>query len=89
MMVGLLIWFLSNWSPPRFGFHQLLRLGPLLGLLFVGLWEFTPWAAQEGGVLMMAVAGLWAGGITGASLSFVGSQSDSPRAFPRVHTDQV
>ena len=78
MMVGPLIWVLSNRSPPRFGFHSLLWLGPLLVLLFVGLWEFTPWATQDGRVLMMAVAGLWAGGITGASLSSVGSQSDFP-----------
>jgi len=78
LMVGPLIWVLSNRSPPRFGFHSLLWLGPLLVLLFVGLWEFTPWATQDGRVLMMAVAGLWAGGITGASLSSVGSQSDFP-----------
>ena len=67
LMVGPLIWVLSNRSPPLFGFHPLLWLGPLLVLLFVGLWEFTPWATQDGRVLTIGVLGLWAASVTAGS----------------------
>lgn len=63
LMAAPLVWFLSSHSRHRLGFYQLVWLGPLLVLLVASLFDFPPWATQDGRVLMIAVLGLWAGGI--------------------------
>ena len=41
----------------------LIWLGPLLVLLVISLFDFPPWATQDGRVLMWGFFGLWAGAI--------------------------
>jgi O-antigen ligase len=65
IMSAPLLWVFTNLRrSARFEFPSLLWLGPLLVLLFVSLWEFTPWSTQDGRVLMMGVLGLWAGSVS-------------------------
>ncbi len=67
IMAAPLVWFLLQWrfaqerAPPA-GLSSLLWLGPLVVILFEGIWDFPTWATQDGRVLTMAVLGLWAGG---------------------------
>lgn len=67
IMSAPLIWIYSRRHAVGADMLELLWLGPLLLLFFVGLLEFTPWATQDGRVLMMAALGLWAGGVSQAS----------------------
>lgn len=66
LMAAPLVWAFSQRRRLHFGFYPLVWLGPLLVLLAVSLFDFTPWATQDGRVLMMAVLGLWAGGVVAA-----------------------
>jgi hypothetical protein len=63
-MVAPAVWAFS-WL--RAGNHlnsvALIWLGPVLVVLFESLLDFTPWATQDGRVLMMAMLAMWAGGV--------------------------
>ena len=61
LMLAPLIWIISRRKEPPADLRSLLWVGPLLVLLFEGLWDFPPWSTQDGRVLMMAVLGLWVG----------------------------
>ena len=63
LMLAPLIWIISRRKEPPADLRSLLWVGPLLVLLFEGLWDFPPWSTQDGRVLMMAVLGLWVGGL--------------------------
>ncbi|MFQ6030913.1 MAG: O-antigen ligase family protein, partial [Dehalococcoidia bacterium] len=58
-----LVWLLRSQGKSPVSSYPLVWLGPLLVLLFEGLWDFPPWATQDGRVLMVAILGLWAGGL--------------------------
>ena len=73
IMSAPLIWIHSRRHAVGIDMHELLWLGAVLPLLFIGFFDFTPWATQDGRVLMMAALGLWAGAVSQASL---GSQED-------------
>ncbi len=59
-----LVWVLARRQVQWFEIHSLLWFGPLVVVLFVSLWDFTPWVTQDGRVLLWGILGLWAGGIS-------------------------
>ena len=61
LMIAPFIWFVSAWRHRAFDPRVLLWLGPLVVVLFVSLFEFSPWATQDGRVMLWALIGLWAG----------------------------
>ncbi len=75
LMLAPLIWIISRRKEPPPDLRTLLWVGPLLVLLFEGLWDFPPWATQDGRILMMAVLGLWVGSL--------GQQARRPGSAPR------
>ena len=64
LMLAPLIWIISRRKEPPPDLRPLLWVGPLIVLLFEGLWDFPPWATQDGRVFMMAVLGLWVGSLS-------------------------
>lgn len=87
LMAAPAIWVLTSLRPAYFGSSSLLWLGPLLVLLFVGVWEFTPWATQDGRVLMMGIFGLWAGSVAASKppkAAHVSVPNSSPSSFVRT-----
>lgn len=63
IMLAPLIWIFSNQKYRKLEPRSLIWLGALLVILFESIFDFTPWATQDGRVLMMTVLGLWAGAI--------------------------
>lgn len=63
IMAAPVIWAWSRARVARVELHELMWLGPLLVLFFISLAEFSPWATQDGRVLMMALLAMWAGGV--------------------------
>jgi len=64
IMVAPAVWAFS-WLRARSGVNDiaLIWLGPVVVVLFESLLDFTPWATQDGRLLLMAVLALWAGGV--------------------------
>ena len=74
-----LVWGLSRRGRRQPGFYSIVWLGPLVVLFFEGFWDFTPWATQDGRLLMMGVLGLWAGGVSEEQAAE--RDSDGSRAY--------
>lgn len=61
-----LVWLAARLRAGRLEPGEIRWLPALLVLLAVTLLEFTPWATQDGRVLLMGMLGLWAGGVRAA-----------------------
>ena len=61
LMIAPFVWFVYAWRHRAFDPHALLWLGPLTVILFSSLFDFYPWATQDGRVMLWALIGLWAG----------------------------
>jgi O-antigen ligase len=58
-----IVWILQHRRSPDFDTRTLIWVGPVLVLLFESLQDSTPWATQDGRVLMWAMLAMWVGAL--------------------------
>jgi len=56
-------WIVRNRRSPHFDTRTLIWVGPVLVLLFESLQDSTPWATQDGRVLMWGMLAMWVGAL--------------------------
>jgi O-antigen ligase len=58
-----IVWIVQNRRSPHFDTRSLIWVGPVLVLLFESLQDSTPWATQDGRVLMWGMLAMWVGAL--------------------------
>lgn len=61
IVVSPVVWLVRNRRTFYFDTHSIIAVGPLLVVLFESFVDFTPFATQDGRVLMWGLLGIWAG----------------------------